>query len=56
MAIDFNKLTKGTGSKYDTQIERVRFESFELTPLVTSPYKGRGIYRHSDASDDPDQN
>jgi hypothetical protein len=26
MVIDFNKLTKGTGSKYDTQIERVRFE------------------------------
>jgi DNA polymerase III delta prime subunit len=33
MAIDFNKLTKGTGSKYDTQIERVRFEKGYVTAI-----------------------
>ena len=33
MAIDFDKLTKGTGSKYKTQIERVRFEKGYVTSI-----------------------
>ncbi len=33
MAIDFNKLTKGAASKYDTQIERVRFEKGYVTAI-----------------------
>ena len=33
MAIDFDKLTKETGSKYATQIERVRFEKGYVTAI-----------------------
>ena len=33
MAIDLTKLTKGTGSKYQTQIERVRFEKGYVTAI-----------------------
>jgi hypothetical protein len=33
MAIDFDKLTKRSGSKYETQIERVRFEKGYVTAI-----------------------
>lgn len=33
MAIDFDKLTRGTGSKYATQIERVRYEKGYVTAI-----------------------
>jgi hypothetical protein len=33
MVIDFNKLTRTTGSKYSTQIERVRFEKGYVTAI-----------------------
>ena len=57
MAIDFDKLTRGSGSKYKTQIERVRFEkgyvtSIENTVNETLNNLAQGATRRQNGNDD----